>query len=120
MSIRPIRFNDGGTIDVWHDERAHGGTVKLADITLLGDNDFLLLKCPVANCNSESLHPVGGGAAPEEVQTLFVHVYKQSKDLPELNTWNKSLARVKQRAEALDGVGRFRLEDVKEQSTIRT
>lgn len=124
MSIRPTQFNGDGSIDVWHDERQHGGVINANDIKFVRrpddtvDHDFIILECPVAQCDSMSVHPVSGGADPEAVQSLFAHAYKRERTGPlrDVDTWDKAAKRVRERAEALDGVGRFRLEGRNEQS----
>lgn len=124
MSVRPTQFNGDGSIDVWHDERSHGGVIAAEDVAFVRkrddtvEYDYIVLECPVANCNSASTHPVSGGADPEAVQSLFAHVYKRDKSQPlrDVDTWEKAVARVRERAEALDGPGRFRLEGRNEHS----
>jgi len=78
MSIRPINFNADGSIDVVYDELGHSGTIAAADIQHTTNMDgtenhnFLVLNCP-DGCGASSTHPVGGGAAPLEVQQMFVN-----------------------------------------------
>lgn len=78
MSIRPIQQNADGSIAVIHDELGHTGTIPAAEIQwgtafdMSPDHNFITLICPEPGCGSVSTHPVGGGAAPVEVQQMFV------------------------------------------------
>jgi hypothetical protein len=82
MSVRPVTFNADGSIDVVFDEMGHSGTIPAAEIkwlVILGgpldgadNHNFIVLACP-DGCGASSTHPVGGGAAPAEVQQMFVH-----------------------------------------------
>ena len=78
MSVRPVAFNADGSIDVVFDETGHTGTLPAADIhwtTKLDgsdDHNYVILNCP-DGCGGSSTHPVGGGAAPVEVQQMFVN-----------------------------------------------
>jgi hypothetical protein len=77
MSVRPVTFNADGSIEVLHDEAGHGGTIPAAEVAWTQNMDgshnhnFIVLVCP--SCGSSSTHPVGGGAAPAEVQQMFVN-----------------------------------------------
>ena len=112
MSIRPVKITDQG-IEVVHDERNHGGVVPLAQITFsktpAGQNDvrYINLPCPVAGCDSVSCHPIGGGAAPREVQRLFVHVFERAGQARAI-----AFDRVKRMANEMDGPGRFKFASV--------
>ena len=78
MSIRPINFNADGSIDVVYDEMGHSGTIAAIDVKHTTNMDgtenhnYLVLNCP-DGCGASSTHPVGGGAAPLEVQQMFVN-----------------------------------------------
>jgi len=78
MSIRPINFNADGSIDVVFDELGHSGTIPAAEIRWTTNIDgsenhsYIALNCP-DGCGASSTHPVGGGAAPVEVQQMFVN-----------------------------------------------
>ena len=79
MSVRPVRFNEDGSIDVVHDEQTHAGVIAAADVHWVTkmdgtshDHNFISLTCPEPGCGAVSTHPVGGGAAPAEVQQMFV------------------------------------------------
>lgn len=78
MSVRPVNFNDDGSIDVVFDETGHSGTIPAAEIAWTTNIDgsenhsFIVLNCP-DGCGGSSTHPVGGGAAPLEVQQMFVN-----------------------------------------------
>jgi hypothetical protein len=77
MSVRPVTFYPDGSIDVVYDEQGHTGTIPAAEIVWTTNMDggdshnFIVLHCP-DGCGATSTHPVGGGAAPVEVQRLFV------------------------------------------------
>jgi hypothetical protein len=79
MSVRPVAFHPDGSIDVVYDEQGHAGTIPAAEVRWATNNDglshnhnFIVLACP-DGCGASSIHPVGGGAAPVEVQQMFVH-----------------------------------------------
>jgi hypothetical protein len=77
MSIRPVTFNANGSIEVYHDEFSHSGTIPASEITWSADREgelnhfFISLNCP-AGCGSTSTWPVGGGADAFNGQTMFV------------------------------------------------
>ena len=64
-------------MDVVFDEQGHSGTIPAAEVrwstNMDGSDDhrFIVLSCP-DGCGATSTHPVGGGAAPVEVQQMFV------------------------------------------------
>jgi len=78
MSVRPVTFNPDGSIDVVYDEAGHSGSIPAADVRWATGIDgtpnhsFIVLNCP-DGCGASSTHPVGGGAAPAEVQQMFVN-----------------------------------------------
>jgi hypothetical protein len=78
MSVRPVTFNADGSIDVVYDELGHSGTIPPEQIVWTSNpvsgadnHNYIVLNCP-DGCGATSTHPVGGGAAPAEVQQLFV------------------------------------------------
>jgi hypothetical protein len=77
VSVRPIAFNVDGSVDVVFDELGHSGTIPAAQVVWATDinsgqnHNFIVLQCP-DGCGATSTHPVGGGAAPVEVQRMFV------------------------------------------------
>ncbi|HYW90547.1 MAG TPA: hypothetical protein VFB50_22440 [Chloroflexota bacterium] len=77
MSVRPVVFNADGSIEVVFDEMGHSGTIPAAQIVWsknidgTDNHNYLVLDCP-DGCGASATHPVGGGAAPPEVQQLFV------------------------------------------------
>ena len=77
MSVRPVLFNADGSIDVVYDELGHSGTIPAAEVQWATNIDgshnhnFIMLNCP-DGCGASSTHPVGGGAAPTDVQQMFV------------------------------------------------
>jgi hypothetical protein len=102
MAIIPTGYSAAG-VEVRHDERGHGGVVSWDALAFARtpagvlDDRHIILPCPVAGCNSASLHPVSGGADPERVQRLFIRAYLASADVP-ATTWEAALALVKARA----------------------
>ena len=119
MSVRPVGFTTDGSVEVFHDEFAHGGTIPAVQIqwgiTMDGQIEHTLIRldCP-AGCGSTSWHPVGGGAAPLEVQQLFVNKTERdgcacgqtapgdSSGTPE--------SHVRLNVNRMDGAGRWQLE----------
>jgi hypothetical protein len=79
MSVRPVNFNAAdGSIDVVYDEQGHSGTIPVGEVAWAANSDgshnhnFIVLVCP-DGCGATSTHPVGGGAAPVDVQQMFVN-----------------------------------------------
>jgi hypothetical protein len=78
VSVRPTAFNPDGSIEAIFDELGHRGTVQPEQLAWgtfpdgSGNHSVLHLPCP-DGCGGGSSHQVGGGAAPREVQQLFVH-----------------------------------------------
>jgi hypothetical protein len=78
VSLHPITFNPDGSVDVVYDELGHSGTIPAAEIQWTTDpmggdsHNYIVLQCP-DGCGGSSTHPVGGGAAPDEVQQMFVN-----------------------------------------------
>src|SRR4051794_1815053 len=116
MAVKPVGFHLDGTVDLWHDERQHGGSVALADIPLgldvtgAPDLGTAVLTCPVPGCVWSSWHPPGGGADPEGVQPL--HALKLMQAVPG-RTWAQARTilrvRILQNGEGLE---RYRLATV--------
>ena len=122
MSVRPAAFNANGSIDVVHDDSpdGHGGTIPAGQIVAslfvqypgaaTADHRALALTCPV--CGAVSIHPIGGGAAPAEVQELFVRVVRRlgcpCGKMPANRPVPLVQAHVKLETEKLDGAGRWR------------
>lgn len=108
--IKPLSFHDDGTMTVYHEERDHSGTVTIADlvhpVNMLGQvhDAFLRLPCPVGGCGSESLWPVSAGDEGQRMAVLHRMAAKKE-------TLAKAKAAIKNRAELLDGAGRFQLDD---------
>lgn len=122
MSIHPVAFADDGSITVYHSEAKHGGDIALADIQFGRKIDdsiditTLILACPFPGCDSYSVHPIGGGSHPGPVQKLFVRVLRRRAAAvlpPGQRTLPAILNLVKNRADAMDGPGRFKLENMK-------
>lgn len=130
MAIRPLRVNANGSVEVFHDEAGHGGTVQLADLAHLvgpdgiADPAFLALPCP--GCSGVTIHPASGGAAPHEVQRLFaakfkIHGVPQRPDAAgrkrppkSVKDWSEAKGNLRALVEAQDGPGRWLLENVEE------
>jgi len=108
MAVTPTGTDATG-VQVWHDERQHGGTIPWAEVDFLrgpqgAHQSFLVLACPVAGCDSQSVHPVSGGAARDGVQEVFARHYlrrAQALGLP-VSTIAEARALVRQRARELD------------------
>ena len=128
MAIRPIVFNSDGSIEVWHDERGHGGTIQEADIQFAkkpdatDDERLIILNCPVSGCGSQSIHPAGGGCDPERVQKMFARKFKKKPhdpkpphfEKPAERSWDEAKKALKKIVEEMDGLGRFKLDGVEE------
>jgi len=120
MSIRPVNFNPDGSVDVVFDETGHSGTISADQIKWTQNMDgsenhsFIVLECP-DGCGSTSTHPVGGGAAPANVQRMFVD--KTSRDgcacdhVSDTDTDTVCEAHVKLNVNRMDGMGRWQLDN---------
>jgi hypothetical protein len=117
MSVRPVNWDAANQrFSIQFDELGHSGDVSLASITwaknLDGSNNhrFLVINCP-DNCGSQSVHPVGGGSAPREVQELFVRVARANGCacglLPAGRPFALVIAHMRTHAEQLDFPGRW-------------
>lgn len=121
MAINPVRFNSDGTIDVWHDEKAHGGRIALGDVPFVRHHDgeldvrFVDLICPAPGCGGSTVHPVSGGSSPEMVQRLFARLYRASKAVPAAKDWSTALAEVASAVEAMDGPERVKVTEATEE-----
>ncbi len=130
MAVRPLRINPNGTVEVYHDELNHGGTVALSDLAHATDREgnvdpaFLVLPCPA--CATVTIHPASGGAAPHEVQRLFAHKFKahgvpqrpdaagKKRPPKSVKDWKEAKDNLRSLVEAQDGPGRWLLEQVEE------
>jgi|SRR5215471_1943022 len=118
MSVRPITFNPDGSIDVVFDETGHSGTIPAAEIRWTTgidgaeNHNYIVLNCP-DGCGANSTHPVGGGAAPLEVQQMFVE--KTQRDgcacgvCAPNDTTGLPESHVRLNVNRLDGPGRWQL-----------
>jgi hypothetical protein len=118
MSIRPIAFNPDGSIETVYDELGHSGTIPAAEIKWSTGIDgseshsYIILNCP-DGCGGSSTHPVGGGAAPVEVQQMFVNKVQAEGcacarvDATATDTLGES--HVKLLVARQDGIGRWQL-----------
>jgi len=125
MSVRPVTFNADGSIDVVYDEGGHSGTIPAADVVWLAGLDgnpnhsFLILRCP-DGCGSSSTHPVGGGAAPAEVQQLFVQKTEREGcacGTVAASTTAAPEAHVRLNCNRMDGPGRWQLDTPTQRQT---
>lgn len=120
MSIRPVQFHSvAGTFDVVHDDvnPPHTGTLHLTDVQFVDGPDanprpdFMVVACPQAGCGAVSTHPVGGGAAPDMVQELFVRQVRRLGCPCGQLTANKPfalvIAHIKNHVVGQDGPGRW-------------
>lgn len=132
MAVRPMKVNPDGGVDVWHDEREHGGTIPVNQLSFgpgVGggvDWRYIQVPCPVEGCGSVSLHPIAGGVDAPRVQFLFARVLKRLGTIPpgvvtrlglpsgDVSTWPKARDAVEFLTERMDGPRRFRLKDIKE------
>lgn len=118
MSVRPVLFNADGSVDVVFDELGHSGTIPAAEVQWATkmdgshDHNFIVLSCP-DGCGASSTHPVGGGAAPAEVQQMFVE--KTQRDgcacgnVPPNDTTALPESHVHLNVNRMDGAGRWTL-----------
>ena len=112
MSVRPITFNEDGSIDYYYDEEQHSGTIPQDQINFLSDpisgqinHNVIILECQ-DNCGGISWHPVSGGAAPKEVQEMFVR-----KFIANGASALDAIAETKSRCIAMDGEDRWQVDE---------
>ena len=119
----PIRILDSNDPLLWtylHDDAPealggpHGGPIDsslvvYADdpITVGPDFNSIQVPCPYPGCGSASWHPVGGGAAPREVQELFVRLGVRDRAL----SVDAAIADARARCERMDFVGRWQVDE---------
>lgn len=126
MSVRPVTFKPNGDIDVVYDEQGHSGTIPAAEVkwaTNIDGSDshnFIVLACP-DGCGATSTHPVGGGAAPAEVQEMFVRkVDRDGCACPEgVMATTATVDHVKGLVEAMDGPDRWQVDEPALVSTLK-
>jgi len=118
MSVRPVIFNADGSIECVYDEMGHSGTIPAAQVMWTTQPDgthnhnFIVLSCP-DGCGATSTHPVGGGAAPAEVQQMFVQ--KTARDgcacgaVAANDTTAVPESHVRLNVNRQDGIGRWQL-----------
>ncbi len=113
MAIRVTGYTARG-LDVWHDELGHGGALVWAALAFAPrpdgtpNRDGIVLACPVAGCDSTSVHPIGGGCDPAGVQELAVRLYTRLK-IGGAQDRAAALALVRARIATTDGDARWRL-----------
>lgn len=116
MSIHPLSYANG-IYEIWHDEKDHGGQISAEQVNFATDAadgseiyKIIGLYCP--DDGDSSWHPIGGGAAPEEVQQMFAQVISTQGCPCGLIQGPIPLrfaqAHVKKHADAMDGRGRYR------------
>jgi hypothetical protein len=119
MSVRPVNFDADGSIDAVYEELGHSGTIPAAEVVWAAkldgshDHNFIVLNCP-DGCGASSIHPVGGGAAPVDVQQMFVE--KTQRDgcacgqTQPGDTSATPTSHVRLNVNRMDGLGRWQLE----------
>lgn len=109
MSVNPIALDASGDVEISH--AGHQATVPAAECILRNDGGpatAIEIHCPV--CGAVSVHPVGGGAAPEMVQRLFVHLYVRDQRHPAQNA-AEAQEMVRRLVYELEGESRYKLHD---------
>jgi hypothetical protein len=119
MSVRPVRFAPDGSIDVVFDELGHSGTIPAAEVQWSQNMDgshnhnFIVLNCP-DGCGASSTHPVGGGAAPADVQQMFVNKVAAEGcacgQTAANDTSGTPASHVRLNVNRMDGIGRWQLD----------
>jgi hypothetical protein len=119
MSVCPVTFNADGSIDVICDETGHSGTISAAEVVWgtkidgSPDHTAIVLNCP-DGCGTSSTHPAGGGAAPAEVQEMFVRKVDLEGcccDEPMNRSTEAAVDHVKGLVEAMDGPDRWQVDE---------
>jgi hypothetical protein len=120
MTVRPINTNPDGSIDVVFDETGHTGTIPATEIKWTTDpmgtgenHNFIMLNCP-DGCGGSTTHPVGGGAAPPDIQQLFVDKIARDgcacPDVPNARSDNVPFAHARLLCNRMDGAGRWQID----------
>src|SRR4030095_16098069 len=116
--IIPIAYNNGVFTVVC--DKGHEGEVAEANITFTGEgateHQTAKIICPAIDCGNVAIHPVGGGAAPSNVQEMFIRLYK-SRGCPCGVLGNDKAigltkSHTKMHAEQQDFAGRWKLDSV--------
>jgi len=135
MSIIPISFDSGTQTYTMHDQdNNHIFDVLLSDLpygkNIDGSPNFDMIEVACRDCPNISWHPVGGGAAPFDIQIMFLrHEFYEVTAGPEpiramvmaldhipdnANTNEKItdvIDAIHERVTAMDGESRFALDD---------
>lgn len=130
MSVIPMNVNPDGGIYVWHDDKEHGGTVPVNQLSFAPgpsgvgtDWRFIQVPCPYPGCGAVSTHPISGGADAPRVQYMFAKVLKRIGTIPpnivaklglasgDVTTWEQALDIVELLTTRMDGKDRFHLKD---------
>jgi hypothetical protein len=116
VSVRPIAFQPNGDIEVVFDEQGHSGTIPAAEVQWTQNVDgshnhnFIILNCP-DGCGASSTHPVAGGAAPADVQQMFVQKTARDGcacgDVSPGDTTALPESHVRLNVNRMDGIGRW-------------
>lgn len=119
MAVEIIEHRQDGGATVVHREMNHGGTVLGNQVTFVTspsgavDKNYIRMPCPM--CSAVSVHPVGGGAQPYEVQLEFARLWTmraQSLGIPPAERgWESIKALVCAEVEKMDGPGRCLIAD---------
>lgn len=108
MSIHPIKFNNTTRIyTMSHDEANHTFDILESDIALSEDNRVASIQCLL--CDSNSWHPVSGGADPPNIQPMFVQLYVTKLGL----SVDEAIDKAKQYTLEIDGEGRWQVNEEK-------
>lgn len=116
MALNPIKIhNDTNQVDVYDTFCHQHSTIDMNIIDFVADEsgmtnlNHIRLDCPV--CNSQTVHPISGGGAPEEVQKLFIHLLRRRQPG---RTWEQAKTLAKVLISNQDGPDRWKSENVQE------
>lgn len=118
MSICPIAYNENTQIyKMLHHEFGHEFDIALADIRYTlgidGSDQFNFVTTDCLVCDSSSIHPIGGGAAPPDIQLLFSRLIGVKSCpcgvLPDSKPDNLNKSHAKMHCEQMDGKGRWQV-----------
>lgn len=117
-----IYVSDFATWTIIHDDFDHTSVINPDDIVHPTNIDgtenynYLTLTCP--ECGSSSTHPVGGGAQPIPVQSMFTMIaYQKSCPCGQLTVTKDTpvqdvASHIRQHCIDMDGIGRWQLDNV--------
>lgn len=119
MSVRPISYNEDTQVyKMAHDELSHEFDMLLTDIkytsSLDGSREYEFINIPCLVCGANSTHPIGGGAAPPDIQLLFSRLIPVDgcpcRLIPSDEVDEVNLAHAKLHCVQMDGLGRWQVE----------